>query len=80
MHGGTVQNDQLAVEVRNSSGTLLATLATYSNLNKSSAGTYVVRSGFSLARYAGQTVRLQFRATNNATLPTTFRLDDVSVK
>ena len=77
---GTAQNDQLAVEVRNSSGTRLATLATYSNLNKTSAGTYVMRSGFSLARYAGQTVRLQFRATNNATLPTTFRLDDVSVK
>ena len=76
----TAQNDQLFVEVRNGSGTLLTTLATFSNLNKTANGAYVVRGTYSLAPYAGQTVRVQFRAANNATLPTTFRLDDVSVK
>jgi hypothetical protein len=29
---------------------------------------------------AGQTVRLQFRATTDFTLPTSFRIDDVSLK
>jgi hypothetical protein len=30
--------------------------------------------------FAGQTVRIQFRTTNDGTLPTTFRLDDVLVQ
>ena len=76
----TSQNDQLFVEVRSNTGTLLTTLATFTNLNKAANGAYVVRSGYSLASYAGQTIRVQFRAANNASLPTTFRLDDVSVK
>lgn len=68
--------DQLFVEVRNTSGTLLTTLSTYSNLNK---GAYTQKT-FSLAAYKGQTVRLQFRVTTDASLTTTFRIDDVSVK
>jgi len=75
----STQYDRLFVEVRNTSGTLLATLATYSNLNKGTIGTYVQRS-LSLAAYKGQTIRLQFRATTDSSLVTTFRVDDVSVK
>jgi Zn-dependent metalloprotease len=75
----TTQYDRLFVEVRNTSGTLLGTLSTYSNLNKGTAGVYSQKSA-SLASWRGQTVRLQFRQTNDVTLPTTFRVDDVSLK
>jgi len=71
--------DQLFVEVRNTSGTLLATLATYSNLNKGTAGVYSLKGSFSLSSFAGQTVRIQFRATTDSSLLTSFRVDDVSV-
>ena len=76
----TTQNDRIFVEVRSTSGALLATLATFSNLNKGTAGAYVQRGPYSLSAYAGQTIRIQFRATNNASLSTSFRVDDVSVK
>jgi fibronectin type 3 domain-containing protein len=75
----TTQYDKLFVEIRNSAGTLLSTLATYSNLNKTTAGVYSQKS-FSLASFAGQTVRINFRATTDTSLVTTFRIDDVSVK
>ncbi len=76
----TTQYDRLFVEVRNTSGTLLATPATYSNLNKTaSAGTYTQRS-LSLAAYKGQTVRVQFRSTTDSSLATTFRVDSASLK
>ena len=61
------------------SGTLLATLATYSNLNKGTAGVYSQKS-LSVAAYKGQTVRIQFRNTTDSSLSTTFRVDTVSVK
>lgn len=75
----TTQYDKLFVEVRNTSGTLLATLATYSNLNKGTAGVYSQKS-LNMAAYKGQTVRVQFRQTNDISLPTTFRVDDASLK
>jgi hypothetical protein len=76
----TTQFDRIFVEVRNTSGTLLATLATFSNLNKGTAGAYVLRGPFSLASFAGQTVRIQFRVTTDVSLQSTFRVDDVSVQ
>ena len=33
-----------------------------------------------VAAYRGQTVRVQFRATTDGALPTTFRVDDVSLR
>lgn len=71
--------DILFVEVRSTSGTLLATLGTFSNLNKGTAGVYS-QQGFSLAAWKGQTVRLQFRATTDSSLATSFRVDDVSLQ
>ncbi len=71
--------DKLFIEVRNTSGTLLATLATYSNVNKGTAGVYSQKS-FNLAAYKGQTVRVQFRATTDSSVTSTFRVDDVSLK
>jgi hypothetical protein len=75
----TTQYDKLFVELRSSSGTLLKTLATYSNLNNAAAGSYTQKS-LSLAGYGGQTVRVQFRTTNDSSAITTFRLDTAEVK
>lgn len=75
----TTQYDRLFVEVRNTSGTLLATLGTYSNLNKAAAGTYTLRT-LNAAAYRGQTVRIQFRSTTDSSLTSTFRVDDVSLQ
>ncbi|OIJ63490.1 hydrolase [Streptomyces mangrovisoli] len=68
--------DTLKVQVLNSSGTVLSTLATYSNLNAASG--YVARS-FSLASYAGQTVTLKFTGTEGSTLQTSFVIDDTAL-
>ncbi|MEP6848004.1 MAG: hypothetical protein ABI999_04045 [Acidobacteriota bacterium] len=76
----TTQFDRIFVEVRNTSGTLLSTLGTFSNLNAGTAGAYVQRGPFSLAAFSGQTVRVQFRATTDVSLISTFRVDDVSVQ
>ncbi len=71
--------DKLFVEVRSTSGALLATLANYSNLNKAAAGSYTQRS-LNMAAYKGQTVRVQFRSTTDSSVTTTFRVDDVSLQ
>jgi hypothetical protein len=76
----STQFDVLFIEVRSTTGALLSTLGTFSNLNKGTAGVYVARGPFNLASFAGQTVRIQFRATTDFSLPTTFRIDDVSVR
>ena len=68
--------DTLKVQVLNSSGTVLGTLATYSNLNAASG--YTQRS-FNLAGYAGQTVTLKFTGTEGSTLQTSFVIDDTAL-
>ncbi|MDH6697841.1 hydrolase [Streptomyces sp. MAA16] len=68
--------DTLKVQVLNGSGTVLATLATYSNLNAASG--YTQRT-FSLASYAGQTVTLKFTGTEGSTLQTSFVVDDTAL-
>ena len=77
---GAAVFDRLFIEVRSTTGTLLATLATFSNQNSGTAGAYVLRGPFNLSSFAGQTVRIQFRGTNDGTLPTIFRVDDVSLQ
>jgi len=72
----TVAYDKLAVQVRNSAGSVLATLATYSNLNKSAD--YVLKT-FDLAAYKGQTIRVYFNGTEDASLATSFFLDDTAL-
>jgi Zn-dependent metalloprotease len=76
---GAAVFDRLFIEVRNTSGTLLGTLATFSNQNSGTSGVYVQRGAFNLGAFAGQTVRIQFRSTQDASLPTSFRVDDVAV-
>jgi len=72
----TTAYDTLKVQVYNSSGTLLSTLATYSNLNK--AAGYVVKS-FNLGAYIGQTVSIRFTGAEDSSLQTSFVLDDVTL-
>jgi len=72
----TTAYDTLKVQVRNSSGTVLATLATYSNLNK---GTTYVQKTFDLSAYKGQTVQVYFVGTEDSTVLTTFLIDDVTL-
>ncbi len=73
----TLANDTLVVEVQNNSGAPLATVTVYSNLNYTSG--YAETPSFNLLPFAGQTVRLAFIGTTNASLPTVFRIDDVSL-
>jgi hypothetical protein len=77
---GAAVFDRLFIEVRSTTGTLLATLATFSNQNSGTAGVYVLRGPFNLSSFAGQTVRIQFRGTNDITLPTSFRVDDLTLQ
>jgi hypothetical protein len=68
--------DTLRVQIRNSSGTVLSTLATYSNLNKASG--YQQKS-FNLTSFKGQTIQIFFTASEDVSLQTSFVLDDVNL-
>jgi len=72
----TTAYDKLSVQVLDSAGTALATLATYSNLNKS---TDYVQKSFDLSAYKGQTVRVYFKGTEDSSLKTSFFLDDTAL-
>ncbi len=74
---GTTAYDKLVVTVKNSSGTTLGTLATYSNVNAASG--YQIRT-FNLLPYKGQTVRLHFNMTEDSSLQTSFVVDKVSLQ
>ncbi|NUP46130.1 MAG: hypothetical protein HOW97_02270 [Catenulispora sp.] len=65
--------DKLTVQVLNSSGTVLGTLATFSNLNANSG--YTAHS-YNLSSYLGKTVTLKFTGTEDSSLQTSFVLDD----
>jgi hypothetical protein len=72
----TTAYDTLQVQVRNSSGTLLQTLATYSNLN---ANTGYAQKSFDLSAYIGQTIRVYLVGTEDSTLQTSFVVDDFAL-
>ncbi|HEY6139915.1 MAG TPA: Ig-like domain-containing protein [Thermoanaerobaculia bacterium] len=72
----TTAYDTLKVQIRNSSGTVLATLATYSNLNKN---TGYAQKSFSLNSYIGQTVQVYLVGTEDASLQTSFVVDDFAL-
>jgi hypothetical protein len=69
---------RMSVELRNAStDAWLATVASYTNQNKSTAYT---QKTFSLEAYRGSTVQLTFSVTSNLGSRTRFNLDDVSVR
>lgn len=69
----TAQNDKMQVQIRSTSNAVLATLATYSNLNKNTGYTQV---SFNVIAYKGQTVRVYLTATENSSKQTSFVVDD----
>ncbi len=73
--------DRLVVElVDASNNTVLQTLVTLSNLNRTTnASTYVQRS-YNVVAHKGKNVKIRFRATTDSSLPTTFRVDTVSLR
>ncbi|HEX8970788.1 PKD domain-containing protein [Oryzihumus sp.] len=72
----TTKYDTLKLQLLDSSGTVLANLYTYSNLNANSG--YSLHS-FNLASYAGQNVTLKFTGVEDSTQQTSFVLDDTAV-
>jgi len=71
----TTAFDTLNVQVRNTSNSVLSTLATYSNLNKSTG--YVLKT-FDVTAFKGQTVRIYFLGVEDSSLQTSFVIDDTS--
>ena len=67
--------DRLQVQIRNSSNTVLTTLATYSNLNETTG--YTLKT-FDLTAFKGQTIRIYFLGTEDSSLATSFVIDDTS--
>ncbi len=72
----TTAFDTLAVQIRNSSNTLLSTLATYSNLNKNTGYT---QKSFNLISFKGQTIRVYLLGAEDASLQTSFVVDDFAL-
>jgi hypothetical protein len=68
--------DKLTVQVLNSSGTVLSTLHTYSNLDHN---TGYAQHSFSLSAYAGQNITLKFTGTEDYTKQTSFVIDDTAL-
>lgn len=68
--------DFLKVEIRNTSGQVLKTLQTQSD----ATATGWHSQSFDLGAYKGQTVEVDFVATNDVSNPTDFFVDDVSVQ
>ena len=73
---GSIAYDTLRVQVLNSSGTVLATLATYSNVNAASG--YSLHS-LNMNAYIGQTVQIRFYGHEDWVLATSFVIDDVTL-
>jgi vibriolysin len=68
--------DTFEVQLRATDNTVLATLGTYSNLDKNAG--YALKS-FDVSPYKGQPIRVLFKATSNATKQTSFVVDDTSL-
>ncbi|MBU8898585.1 M4 family metallopeptidase [Corallococcus sp. M34] len=73
----TAVRDTLTLQVRDTSGTVLGTVTTWSNLNTTLGW---VQQSADLTAYAGQTVRIFLEGSENASLATNFQLDDFSLR
>jgi hypothetical protein len=72
----TSSYDTLAVQILNSSGTVLATPATYSNLDHNTGYT---QHTLNLATYKGQSITVKFTGAEDYTQQTSFVLDDTAL-
>jgi Zn-dependent metalloprotease len=75
----TTQYDRLQVQIRNTSNAVLSTLATFSNLNRTSHSAYTQQC-YSVGSYNGQSIRPYFLGTEDSSLQTSFFVDDVSLQ
>ena len=73
---GSTVYDTLKVQIRNTSGTVLATLATYSNANAASGYT---QKSFNVLTYKGQTIQVYLLGVEDTTLQTSFVVDDFAL-
>jgi len=71
----TTAYDTLTVQILNSSGTVLGTLATFSNLNH---GTGYSQYTYNVAAYAGQSITLKFTGVQISDTQTSFVIDDTA--
>src|SRR5207248_9786022 len=72
----TAANDTMQVQIRNSTGAVLTTLATYSNLNPIADYSQV---SFDVSSYKGQTIQVYLVGTENGSLLTSFIVDDFAL-
>ena len=72
----TSKIDTLKLQILNSSGTVLRTVYTYSNLNAASG--YQQHSA-TLTSYKGQTITIKFTGVQTTSTKTSFVLDDFSL-
>ena len=72
----TTAFDKLTVQVLNSSNAVLATLGTFSNLNKAAG---YQQHTFSVISFKGQTIKIKFTGTEDTSLQTSFVLDDIAL-
>jgi uncharacterized membrane protein len=68
--------DTLQVQIRNSSGTVLATLASFSNLN---ANTGYTQHSYDVSSFKGQTIQVFVTATETGNGQTSFVVDDFAL-
>jgi hypothetical protein len=68
--------DTLRVQIRNTAGTVLSTLATYSNLNKATGFT---QKSLDVTAFKGQTVQVFLVGTEDSSLQTSFVVDDFTL-
>ena len=72
----TTAYDTLTLQILNSSGGVLATLHTWSNLN---ANTGYAQQSFDVTAYKGQNITIKFTATEDLSLQTSFVIDDAAL-
>jgi hypothetical protein len=72
----TTAFDTLKVQITNSSGTVLSTLATYSNLNHNTGFT---QKTFDLSSFKGQTIRVLLTGAEDSIQQTSFVVDDFAL-
>ncbi len=71
--------DTLAITVQTTAGATLATLASLSNVDKNPSAAFMPFAFAAPMPFAGQTVRLHFRARTDGSFNTNFFFDDLAV-
>jgi len=72
----TTAFDTFRVQVLNTSGTVLSTLGTFSNLNHAAG---YQQHTFDVSAFKGQTIQIKFTGTEDTSLQTSFVIDDINV-